>query len=136
MYSDNEMTNILKVIDFQEAYGFNLILNFYRDKNNITKPFEGTLKDFINKFSKENNDVKSLLKSFIMLKLKVLEKGLFDLNDTCGICIGNITNDNIVYNTNKDGTYDLLFNNVSISKNLDITSFKQTIDEIYCMLSI
>jgi hypothetical protein len=136
MYSDNEIKNILKVIDFQEAYGFNLILNFYRDKNNITKPFEGTIKDFINKFSKENNDVKSLLKSFIMLKIKVLEKALFDLKDSYGICLSDITKDNIVYITNKDGTYDLVFNNVSISKNLDITSFKQTIDDINCMLNI
>jgi len=101
--------------------------------------FEGDLKDFIKRFSGKDKDSKILLKSFIMLKLKVLYKALEHINKSCSICLDDIKLENILYKTNKDGTVDLVFSDFGTSfygKDIstrcietDIRRFNQAIDE-------
>ena len=152
-----EIENNLKVVECQQDYDFQFIPRIYDawfcDKKNgdtkfyiIFERFEGNLKDFIKKFSKESKDVKKLLKSFIMLKFKVLEKTLDHINEKCKICLDDIKIENILYKSNDNGTFDLVFSDFGTSKygekisenciKTDIRRFKQAVDEFDEMFTI
>jgi serine/threonine protein kinase len=120
-----EIDNQLKVIECQSSYKFQFVPHVYDawfcDKKGdtvfyiIMEKFEGDLSQFIKKFSNSNKEVKQLLKSFIMLKLNVLEESLKHINNTCNICLDDIKLENILYKTNEDGTYDLVFSDFGTS---------------------
>jgi len=105
----------------------------------IMERFEGDLKSFIKNFSKYDKEVKKILKSFIIMKLKVLIEALKHINNSCEICIDDIKLENILYKKCSDDTYDLVFSDFgtsSFGKDItkkcierDLTRFRQAVDE-------
>lgn len=128
-----EINNHLKVIECQKNYKIQIFPNIYDawfcDEENgdssfyiIIEKFEGDLKQFINRFSFYDKDVKSLLKGFIEIKFKDLEEALEYINNTCKICLDDIKLDNILYKKKDSGGYDLVFSDFG-------TSFYEKISE-------
>jgi len=140
-----EIDNQLTVIECQKKYKYKFVPDIYdawycdHDNGNtsfyiIMERFEGDLKDFIKRFSKNE-----LLKTVIEAKFNMLHDALEHINKTCGICLDDIKLENILYKKNKQGTYDLVFSDFGTSfygKDVssrcietDIRRFNQAINE-------
>jgi serine/threonine protein kinase len=115
-----EIKNHLQIIECQNNYKFRFVpvvfdawfcneVNGYAVFYIIMERFDGDLKDFIKNFSKYDNSVKILLKSFIKVKLNELQESLEFINNKCQICIDNIKIENILYKKLENETFELVF---------------------------
>lgn len=122
-----EIKNQLKVINCQKNFEIKFVPYVYdawfcNEKNRdasfyiVMERYEGDLNEFINKFSKKYDDeVKSLLKGFILSELKLLEVSLNFINNKCKICLDDIKLQNILYKRNAKGAYELVFSDFGTS---------------------